>query len=252
LHQYRTTETGDLMIKSFIPFVVALPIVAYWLKKVDLRIPLALGFFIIALCNFHDSHALSTWHGVDFVPGQLFGSVGICLATMATVCGVIFEGKESGAYRVRAGAYAQGAYFQAVRLFGQESTARGLQRFILYRTHYWQTKLAAGLPTFGQFDPRIMHLSIPLAPQASGIPDAHSIATGLTFVNLQREAFTLATNDSFMMLAWICAISLLAIAFLRRIPLPHELPAADEPPGKPDPNIGGKPALAGGHGTATS
>jgi len=229
LHQYRPEDTGNLLSLSFIAFVIALPIVASLLQKIPVRVILASGFLIIGLINFHDSHCLSTWIGVDFVTAQLFGSVGLCMALMGTISGVIFEGRSSGAYRVRAGAYTQGAFFQAVRLFGSESSVSGLRRFILYREHFWQTKLTAGLPTFGQFDNRISFLGINLAPQASGVPNAQSIATGLTAVNLHNEAYTLAIDDSFMMLAWICAVALLGIALMKRVPLPHELPAVDAP-----------------------
>jgi MFS transporter, DHA2 family, multidrug resistance protein len=237
LHQYRPEDTGNLLILSFIPFLIALPIVATLLKRMPVRVILGSGFLILALINFHDSHALSTWIGADFVTTQLIGSIAICMVAMATVSGVIFEGRMTGAYRVRAGAYTQGAFFQCIRLFGAESTVSGLRRFILYRAHFWQTKLTSGLPTFGQFDNRVSYLSTNLAPQASGIPDAHNIATGLTNQNLQNEAFTLATDDSFMMLAWVCAVSLLGVALLKRVPLPHELPAADAPPPPaPDPS----------------
>jgi len=229
LHQYRPIDTGNVLSLSFIPFLIALPIVAVLLKHLPVRVILAAGFLIIGLCNFHDSHALSTWIGVDFVPAQLIGSVGLCLALMGTISGVLFEGRTTGAYRVRAGAYAQGAFFQSVRLFGSESSVSGLRRFILYREHFWQTKLASGLPTFGQFDNRISFLGINLAPQASGVPNAQSIATGLTDVNLHNEAYTLAIDDSFMMLAWICAVALLGVAFMKRVPLPRELPEIGAP-----------------------
>jgi MFS transporter, DHA2 family, multidrug resistance protein len=230
LHQYRPEDTGNLLSLSFIAFVIALPIVAALLQKLPVRAILASGFLIIGLINFHDSHCLSTWIGVDFVTAQLLGSIGLCLALMGTISGVIFEGRTTGAYRVRAGAYTQGAFFQIVRLFGSEASVSGLRRFILYREHFWQTKLVSGTPTFGQFDNRVSYLGVNLAPQASGVPNAQSIATGLTNTNLHNEAYTLAIDDSFMMLAWICVVALLGITMLKRIPLPHELPAADAPP----------------------
>ncbi len=168
LHQYRPPETGRLLLLSMPAYLVTLPLVAYFMRRVHTRIILIIGFLILGIVNFHDSHALSTWISNDFIVQQVVGSVAVCVALIGTISGVIFEGRLTGAYRNRAGAYCQGALFQIVRLFGNEASASALRRFIQVRQHFWTTKLVSGLRSSWQFQERQMHLGAALAPQAAG------------------------------------------------------------------------------------
>jgi MFS transporter, DHA2 family, multidrug resistance protein len=233
LHQYRPTEIGHLLSLSLITFLVALVVIADLLRRVYVRIVLIAGFLILGLVNFYDSHALSTWIGNDFIIQQMFGAVGICMAVLGTFAGVVFEGRLTGAYRNRAGAYCQGAFFQVVRLFGAQLSASGLRRFIQVRDHYWQTKLVSGLQSSWQFDDRLAHLGTALAPQAAGPLQSPAIAAGLIAGSVQAQAFTLAVDDSFMLLALVSLVALVAVFMMTPIPLPHQLPDADAAPPAP-------------------
>jgi MFS transporter, DHA2 family, multidrug resistance protein len=229
LHQYRPTETGQLFTLSLPPFLLAMPLIAYFGNKVRVRILLMLGFFILALCNFYDAHALSTWINADLATAQLCGAVGICLVAMGTMSGIVFAGRLSGAYRNRAGAYCQGAFFQAVRLFGSQSTTSAMRRFILFREHFWQTKLVSGIQNYGHLDETVQTLATAVASQVAGPTGATAVATGLIAMRVQSQAFTLAIDDSFMLLGCVSVISLFAVMMMKRVPLPHQLPAADAP-----------------------
>lgn len=229
LHQYRPSETGQLFMLSLPPFLLAMPLIAYFGNKVRVRILLMLGFFILALCNFYDAHALCTWINADLATAQLCGAVGICLVAMGTMSGIVFEGRLSGAYRNRAGAYCQGAFFQAVRLFGSQSTTSAMRRFILFREHFWQTKLVSGVQNYGHFDETMQTVATAVVSQVAGPAGATAVATGLIAVRVQSQAFTLAIDDSFMLLGCVSVISLFAVMMMKRIPLPHQLPAADAP-----------------------
>jgi DHA2 family multidrug resistance protein len=238
LHQYRSTDIGWLFLLSVVPFVIALPTIAHFLRKIHVRPALIAGFVILALCNFHDAHALSTWTRLDFIPAQMVGVFGICLIAMGTMCGVVFQGRLSGAYRVREGAYAQGAFFQAVRIFGSQASTSGMKRFVIVREHFWQTKLVSTLSSGTLGDADSAKLATALAPQSAGPGLAAGVAQGLIDKRVPTESFTLATDDGFMLLAWISVIALVAVALMKHIPLPRELPAADATPKPPpDPTI---------------
>jgi hypothetical protein len=142
----------------------------------------------------------------------------------------VFEGRLTGAYRSAAGAYCQGAFFQAVRLFGTESSTSALRRFIQVRQHFWQTKLVSGLGSDWQFDERLKHLGTALAPQAAGPLQRPEIAAGLVASSVHAQAFTLAVDDSFMVLALVSLVALVAVLMMTPIPLPHQLPAVDAAP----------------------
>lgn len=229
LHQYRPAEIGQLLLLSLIPYLVALPVTAHFMGRIHVRIILLIGFLVTGLINFHDSHTLSTWIGTDFVTQQVIASVAICMVIVGTMSGIVFEGRLTGAYRNRAGAYGQGAYFQSVRLFGTVAAVSILRRFIFVREHYWQTKLVAELRSGWQFVDRQAHLGLALAPQAAGPLQTQEIATGLIANTVHQQAFTLATDDSFMLLALVSVVSLVAVGLMTHIPLPHELPDADAP-----------------------
>ena len=197
------------------------------------RIVLCVGFFVLGIVNFFDSHALSTWIGNDFITQQMIGSVAICMAFMGIMSGVVFEGRLTGAYNNRAGAYCQGAFFQIARLFGSIASASALRRFIQVREHFWQTNLVSGLSSSWQFANRQMHLSTALAPQAAGPLQRPELAAGLIANSVQTQAFTLAIDDSFMMFALVSLVALVAVLMMTPIPLPHQLPDADAVPVKP-------------------
>ena len=233
LHQYRPPEIGRLLLLSLIPYLVALPVIANLMRRVQVRIVLITGFLMGGIVNFYDSHALSTWIRDDFITQQMIASVAICMIIVGTMSGIVFEGRLTGAYRNRAGAYCQGAFFQVVRLFGTVLAASGLRRFVQVREHFWQTKLVSGLRPVWPFDDRLMHLGTALAPQAAGPLQRPEIATGLIAGSVQAQAFTLAIDDSFMLLALVSLVSLVAILMMTPIPLPRQLPDADAVPSKP-------------------
>jgi MFS transporter, DHA2 family, multidrug resistance protein len=229
LHDYRTTETGWLFMLSVVPFLIALPLVAHFMRKFHVRPVLVAGFLILAVCNFRDAHTLSTWIRADFVLPQMFGVFGICLVGMGTMSGAVFEGRMTGAYRNREGAYAQGAFFQAVRIFGSQVSTSGMRRYLQIREHFWQTKLVYSLENGEVLDPA-PQLTPALAPQAAGPLQASGIANGLLAEKVPAESFTLAVDDAFMMLAWTCVVAMVAVALMKHIPLPRELPDADAAP----------------------
>jgi MFS transporter, DHA2 family, multidrug resistance protein len=227
LHQYRPPETGHLLLLSLIPYLVALPIIAYFMRRVHVRYLLLYGFWGLGIVNFYDAHALSTWTRSDFVTQQMLGSLALCMAVTGVFSGVIFEGRLTGAYRNRAGAYCQGVFIQVVRLFSQEASVSAARRFILVREHYWHTKLVADTASAWQFGDRVMHLGTALAPQAAGPLQRPEIAIGLIASSVQSQALTLAIDDSFMLLALVSLVSVIAVGLMRPIPLPHQLPDAD-------------------------
>jgi len=230
VHQYRPPEIGSMLLFSTLPYLFALPLTAWLLVRVHVRYVLFIGFTALALVCFYDAHTLSTWIGADFLVQQLIGAVAICMAVTGVFAGNIFEGRLTGAYRNRAGAYVQGVYFQAVRLFGTEISDSAFRRFVHVRQHFWQTKLVSGLGSSWQFDDRIAHLSIALAPQAAGPLQRPEIATGLIAKAVENQAFTLAIDDSFMVLSLVAIVCVVAVAVMTPIPLPHQLPGADEAP----------------------
>jgi DHA2 family multidrug resistance protein len=232
LQQYRPPEIGQLLLLSLGPYLVALPVFAYLMRRLHTRVVLTIGFFTMGVVNFHDAHALSTWNANNFVIGQAVGSVAGCVLLLGVMSGTVFEGRLTGAYRNCAGAYCQGVYFQICRLFYTEAAVSALRRLILYRQHYWQTKLVSGLSPGWQFQDRQQYLAAALAPQAAGPLQRPEIAAGLISGSVHREAFTLAMNDSFMSLALVSLICLIAVLMMTPIPLPHQLPDADATPVK--------------------
>ncbi len=233
LHQYRSPEIGNLLIISLIPYLVALPIIAFCMRRIHVRVILTIGLLALGIINFHDAHLLSTWIGNDFIPQQMFGSVAVCMVLMGVMSGIVFEGRLTGAYGNRAGAYCQGAFFQIARLFGTEASASALRRFIQVRQHFWQTKLVSGLGSSWHFADTQAHLSDALASQAAGPLQRPEIAAGLIAGSVKAQSFTLAIDDTFMMLALASIVALVAVLMMTPIPLPHQLPDADARPQPP-------------------
>ena len=228
MHQYRPNEIGSLFMLSVLPFLIAMPTFALLLNRFRVRTVATISLAILAIVNFHDAHALRTWELFEFINSQMLGAIGICGLDMATIAGIVFSGRTSGAYAYRAGAYAQGATFQIARLFASVASVSAFRRFLLVREHFWQTKLTADLQKGWSFDQRVDDLGIALAPQASGSLQAHEIGANLINKSVHEQALTLAFDDTFMLLGWVCIIGLIVLSLMTRVPLPRELPAADQ------------------------
>jgi DHA2 family multidrug resistance protein len=235
LHQYRTTEIGALFALSVIPFIVALVVVAFFMNKIRVRKILTMGLIILALVNFYDAHTLSTWQRWEFLVSQLVGASGICLVAMGSIAAIVFVSRSSGAYINRAGAYAQGGFFQIVRLFGSVAAVSAFRRFLLFRDHFWKTKLVSDLQTTWPFDQRAAHLAVALSPQAAGPLQSRDLGVGLINHTVNLQAFTLAIDDTFMLLAWVCVIGLIGVGMMKQVPLPGDLPQIGAPPPPPKP-----------------
>jgi len=226
VHQYRPQEIGNLLVLSLAPYLVTLPTTAYFMKKVHVRIILTLGFLIVGIINYFDSKTISTEIGSDFIVQQVVGSVALCMVVLAVMSGTVFEGRLSGAYKIPAGAYCQGAFFQIVRLFGSEASASLVRRFVQIREHFWHTKLVASVAANNQFSDRVSHLAGALAPQAAGPLQSADTAAGVVANSVQVQSFILAIDDTFMILSSISFISLVAVFLMKPVPLPHQLPDA--------------------------
>lgn len=230
LHQYRSTEIGYLFMLSVLPFAIAMPAIALLLNRVHVRTVMLTGLVILALVNFRDAHILGTWERNDFLVTQMIGAIGICMVSMAVIACIVFIGRMTGAYKNRGGAYAQGAFFQAVRLFASVASVSAFRRYLLFHEHFWQTKLVSGLQTTWPFDGREAYLGVALAPQAPGPQQASAIGAGLIAKSVQAQSFTLAIDDTFMLLALVSVLALVALSMMEKVPLPRELPDTDAQP----------------------
>ncbi|MBU6454696.1 MAG: MFS transporter [Cyanobacteria bacterium REEB67] len=228
MHQYRQPEIGRLFMLSVVPFLIALPTCALLMNRFRVRPMACIGLTILALINFHDAHALQTWELFEFVDSQMVGAIGICMLSMATIAGIVFTGRTSGAYKNRSGAYAQGAFFQIARLFASVASVSAFRRYLLLREHFWQTKLVADLQKNWAFDQRLADLGTALSSQAPGPQQALEIGRTLIAKTVQQQSLTLAFDDTFMLLAWVCVFGLIAVSMMTRIPLPKDLPEADK------------------------
>ncbi|MFX6067059.1 hypothetical protein ABTE92_19340, partial [Acinetobacter baumannii] len=71
-----------------------------------------------------------------------------------------------------------------------------------------------------QYGQRISDLGNALAPQAAGPLQRPETAAGLIASSVHRQAFTLAVDDAFMILALVSLVALIATLMMKPCPLP--------------------------------
>jgi DHA2 family multidrug resistance protein len=110
-------------------------------------------------------------------------------------------------------------FFQTVRLFGGEVGATFLQHFLVTREQFHSNILGlsiqSGVPATDQ---RLLGLTGYLHGHYSGLPGAAGRAGEILGLQVRQQAFTLAINDTFLLIAWSIVLCLVVIACMAPVP----------------------------------
>jgi len=212
----RALQIGDVLDWIALPQFVLVPLAALSLRRVDARALLAVGFALIAAGSWMDTDLTHEWANGDFLPSQIVAAFGLALALTALITFAV-------ANIVPAQAAAIAATIQTARLFGVEIGNAFIQTFVRVReqihSHFIGLHLVAGSDTI---DRAVGQASAPFADRPIGVEDTTAAALEGIGTIVRREAYVLAYIDSFWVIAWVLAASLLFI-FLLRPPPPNPL-----------------------------
>jgi len=209
----RALQIGDVLNWIALPQFVLVPLAALSLRRVDARVLLAVGFALIAAGSWMDTELTHDWANGDFLPSQIVEAFGLALGLTALITFAV-------ANIVPAQAAAIAATIQTARLFGIEIGNAFIQTFVRVReqihSHFIGLHLVAGSDTM---DRAVGQASAPFADRPLGVEDTTAATLEAIAAVVRREAYVLAYIDSFWVIAWVLAASLLFIFLLRPPPL---------------------------------
>lgn len=211
---YRALQVGDALLWVALPQLLVAPLGALLLRRLDARMPVALGFALIALACWMVATGLThDWVSADFAPSQLLQAVGQTLA----LSGVIFLAVQSVKPEE---ALTFGFLLQTVRLFGGELGIAFIATWVRVREQV--ASYLVGLHvTAGDVDvtTRLNAYAAAVAPRSGGSTEAAARAVGLLDRAVRTQAQVLSYIDAFAVLALGAALALLLVALLRPPPV---------------------------------
>src|SRR5206468_9920358 len=122
IQNYRPLETGPVMLWIILPQFVMGWMSLQLMRRLDGRLPLALGFTTVAVACLLDARLTSAWSGDNFWWPQLVMAAGLGLSFtfVALMGGIVQQALESGALASPLNSLTFSAFFHVIRLFGGE------------------------------------------------------------------------------------------------------------------------------------
>jgi DHA2 family multidrug resistance protein len=211
---FRSLQTGDVLLWVALPQFILAPLIAMTLQRVDARIPLALGFFLIGVGCFMACGLTKDWQSDDFLPSQIVQAVGQSFGMTSVIW---FFTKHLSPRD----ALTFGAFVQTTRLFGGELGVAFMQTFLRVREQIHSHHVGLHI-TVGSYltDLRLDGYSAAVAARSAGHAETQARAAGLLARAVQIQANVLSYIDGFAVIGVSTIGCLLVIALLRSPPQP--------------------------------
>jgi DHA2 family multidrug resistance protein len=121
--------------------------------------------------------------------------------------------------------------FHVVRLLGGQMGTSALQHIVVVRERFHSNMVGLNVGAGDWLtDERLRSLTGGVLGGSIGLEDSQARASALLSLQISREAFTLSYSDGFLVVAWLSATFLIAIACLRPMKIYFDSPLL-EPPG---------------------
>jgi len=216
IHQYRSVETGRALAWVALPQFAVVWLVALMVIFVSSRLILAMGLTIVAASCWICSHVDSSWAGNSFQTVELLLATGLACTYIGLVSNIVLVALEKGALKSAANAATFSGFMHTVRIFGGQVGVAAMTRFVSVREQFHSNMVGLNVQAGGWLtDERLRMLTGGLLPGSIGFDEAQGRAVGLLSQQVRGQAYTLATADGFVLIAWVMVGFLLMMLFLR-------------------------------------
>ena len=216
IHQYRAVETGRALAWVAIPQFAVVWLVAVMVIFVSSRLILAAGLTIVAASCWICSHIDSSWAGNSFEAVELLLAIGLACTYIGLVSNIVLVALEKGALKSAANAATFSGFMHTVRIFGGQVGVAIMTRFVSVREQFHSNMVGLNVQSGGWLtDERLRMLTGGLLPGSTGLDEAQARAVGLLSLQVRGQAFTLATVDGFVLIAWVMLGFLLMMLFMQ-------------------------------------
>src|SRR6201992_2570206 len=216
---YLPLQTGPVLLWVGLPQCICGLLAMYLLKYIDARLILTFGFTLVSIACLLNAHLTSAWSGANFGLSQGIMAIGLAFAFNGMVGAIILEVVNSGALKRPIAVLTFAGYFQTVRLFGGQAGAAFMGHFLATREQFHSNILGLsvqlGVPATHQ---RVLGLTAYMNSHYSGLPGAAGRAGEILGLQIRQQAFTLAINDTFLLIAWSAVLCLVVVAWMAPVP----------------------------------
>jgi DHA2 family multidrug resistance protein len=227
IQNYRPLETGRVLLWIIPPLLVMGWISAQLMRWMDGRVPIALGFAVVAVACLLDARITSAWAGENFWWSQPVLAAGLSMAFVGLIGGIVQQALESGALTSPLNTLTYSAFFHCIRLFGGQIGTAVMQRTVPVRQQFHSNLLGLQVNVGNWLtDERLTQLTGGLFSGSSSLEEAQSRALAVLDGQIRRQAYTLAISDAFFILACACVGIIVMIALMKRTRIYF-----DSPPG---------------------
>jgi DHA2 family multidrug resistance protein len=231
VQSYRPLQTGAVLLWLALPVVASGVLAARLMQSIEGRVIAGLGFATVAFACALDSRMTSGWSGENFWIPQIVVASGLSFVFVGVIGMVVQQALETGAATKPVEALTYASLFQVVRLLGGQAGTSALQHIVVVRERFHSNILGLNVDAGDWLtDERLRSLTGGVFGGSVGLEDSQARASALLSLQVSREAFTLAYSDGFLVVAWLCATFLIAIACLRPMKIYFDSPLL-EPPG---------------------
>jgi DHA2 family multidrug resistance protein len=227
IQNYRQLEIGPVMLWIILPQFVMGWISVQLMKHFDGRLPLALGFTVVAAACLMNAQLTGAWVADNFWWPQLVMAAGLSLIFVGLVGMIIQQVLESGALASPFNVLTYVAFFHGIRLFGGEIGTAIMQRLIAVREQFHSNILGLGIEAGDWLtEERLRLLTGGQVSGSSGMEEAQARALTLLSGQVRQQAYILAYIDGFITIALVCAGTIVLIALMKRMRVFFDAPGA--------------------------
>jgi MFS transporter, DHA2 family, multidrug resistance protein len=222
IHDYRPLQVGDALAWVALPMFATVWIVAIVVIFTNSRLILALGLTLAAVACWRYSHIDTSWAGNSFELWELLLSVGFACSYVGLVGSIVLEAVQGGAMTSLAKAATISGYAHFIRLFGGEVGATFMGHFLSAREKFHSNLLGLHVQSGTWITDQRLHLLAAGAfGKSSGTQQAQYRAADILGAQIRAQAFTLATSDGFVLIAWAVVVYLMMMLLLRPIAISY-------------------------------
>jgi DHA2 family multidrug resistance protein len=216
IQQYRPIQTGSALAWVAAPQFILVWLVAIAVVFIPPRVVMAVGFSTIAVACWMAAHVDSSWSGDSFQRPELVFAAGVAVAFVGLITNLILLALETGAVRDVAKMSTFSGWMHTIRLLGGQIGSVLFARFLNVREQ-WHSNLLGQNVDAGNWltTERLGELTTAVAPSSVGLSDAQPRSVGLLSAQVRAQAYTLASSDAFMLIAWAIVGYLLLLVFIR-------------------------------------
>jgi DHA2 family multidrug resistance protein len=209
-------QYAPAVLWTAVPELVLAFFAAHLLNKgVDSRLVMGLGFAGIAAACLMNAQYTAVWSAENYFRTELLMAVGQSLAFVGLVSTIILQAFTSGGMKSPFRVLTFSAFFHTVRLFGGQVGVVVMTYFIADREKLHSNLLGLHVQAGDWITDHLLRgVTAGLTAQSSGV--AAGRAAAIVDGKIRLEAYTLTFIDAFHLIVWVCVVTLVLIAMLRK------------------------------------